>query len=497
MLWEALSYGVDGQLEKETFGNGVVSIREFYPTNRRLRSIITFKDAASILEKTEYNYFANGNVLSRKHTFFPGNTLDTFQYDSLNRLRRWRTSSQRTLDLEYLYTDAGDLRRVNEHVRNGASGQYEEYTFSATHPQRIASFRDRTGASHSYEYDQYGRIRAGFLGKSDESLEYLPIDLPYYMFGGGRPFGVFYGPFGGRVFKQDSSDTASWYFDDLFEWRYPGGSVAHVFAGDREVAQIKFNSQGGRSVSYLHDDQLHSASSVSDAAGAAASRLFYTPFGGRMSRAGAPLLDNPANTSQGGNGINRGFTGHEHDDERALINMKGRLYSPTLHRFLTPDPLTAINLRTPVQCLLKPCESTPHDAVSPPPASHGLGASRGDDELSPVAGDHSLSFAHRDVSEGLLSGSFRQRSDVWRNVSTAGRKQSPTAGSRSNSGRAGQRAVHWSVDAFGSRLQSLQLRREQPAALHRPIRFRTVHRRADCDHHRPGHGVYGVRLRYR
>ncbi|MEJ1403815.1 MAG: RHS repeat-associated core domain-containing protein, partial [Candidatus Sedimenticola sp. (ex Thyasira tokunagai)] len=35
---------------------------------------------------------------------------------------------------------------------------------------------------------------------------------------------------------------------------------------------------------------------------------------------------------------NRGFTGHEHVDEMDLIHMNGRVYDPTLGRFLSADP---------------------------------------------------------------------------------------------------------------------------------------------------------------
>jgi RHS repeat-associated protein len=34
----------------------------------------------------------------------------------------------------------------------------------------------------------------------------------------------------------------------------------------------------------------------------------------------------------------RGFTGHEHLDLFALVNMNGRMYDPVLGRFLSPDP---------------------------------------------------------------------------------------------------------------------------------------------------------------
>lgn len=33
-----------------------------------------------------------------------------------------------------------------------------------------------------------------------------------------------------------------------------------------------------------------------------------------------------------------GFTGHEHDPDLGLINMKGRLYDPIIGRFISADP---------------------------------------------------------------------------------------------------------------------------------------------------------------
>jgi RHS repeat-associated protein len=39
-----------------------------------------------------------------------------------------------------------------------------------------------------------------------------------------------------------------------------------------------------------------------------------------------------------------GLTGHGHDDELGLIDLKGRIYDPVLKRVLTPDPLVAMPL---------------------------------------------------------------------------------------------------------------------------------------------------------
>src|SRR5690606_34349368 len=37
--------------------------------------------------------------------------------------------------------------------------------------------------------------------------------------------------------------------------------------------------------------------------------------------------------------VTLGLTSHEHDDELGLINMRGRVFDPSIRRFATPDPL--------------------------------------------------------------------------------------------------------------------------------------------------------------
>jgi len=43
-------------------------------------------------------------------------------------------------------------------------------------------------------------------------------------------------------------------------------------------------------------------------------------------------------SSQLNHGTDRGFTGHEHLDDLGLVHMNGRLYDPTIGRFLQADP---------------------------------------------------------------------------------------------------------------------------------------------------------------
>ena len=88
------------------------------------------------------------------------------------------------------------------------------------------------------------------------------------------------------------------------------------------------------SIYYLHDDLLGSTHTIASQDGEILQTNRYDPFGTRVNPLDATKPLAPLNSP-----IHTGFTGHEHDDEVGLINMKGRIYDPKTARFLTPDPI--------------------------------------------------------------------------------------------------------------------------------------------------------------
>ncbi|MDR0604219.1 MAG: hypothetical protein LBG80_07970 [Bacteroidales bacterium] len=89
--------------------------------------------------------------------------------------------------------------------------------------------------------------------------------------------------------------------------------------------QAKPSADGLAAIYYAHRDHLGSILSLTDNTGAAVFKASYDVWGKQTVT---------ANTFK----FHRGFTGHEHLPEFALINMNGRMYDPVLGRFLSPDP---------------------------------------------------------------------------------------------------------------------------------------------------------------
>ncbi len=117
------------------------------------------------------------------------------------------------------------------------------------------------------------------------------VDYKYYLSAGGRSLGVFV----------DRYTTAA-----------PGGTPTDV--------------------RYFHQDQLGSVVAVTDFNGAAIELLNYDAFGKRRNPDGTDSTNTllPQN--------DRGYTGHEMLDTVGLIHMNGRIYDPTLGRFMSADP---------------------------------------------------------------------------------------------------------------------------------------------------------------
>ena len=83
---------------------------------------------------------------------------------------------------------------------------------------------------------------------------------------------------------------------------------------------------------YLHRDYLGSIVMLTDEDGNIAERRHFDPWGQPIK-----VEDGAGKVLQGLTLLDRGFTGHEHLQTVGLIHMNGRLYDPTLHRFLMPD----------------------------------------------------------------------------------------------------------------------------------------------------------------
>ena len=92
-----------------------------------------------------------------------------------------------------------------------------------------------------------------------------------------------------------------------------------------------WNSNSRTSRFFIKD---HQGSIAYEVTGTVAKPLGFFPFGRRKGQAPAQAFSS------------LGYTGHSHDDDLGLINMRGRIYHVAQHRFLSRDPLLGSPFRS-------------------------------------------------------------------------------------------------------------------------------------------------------
>jgi RHS repeat-associated protein len=341
VYWTAETRNHAGQLTRERHGNGTLQNRRY---DDRTGLLQTIEDTGrGLLRSTSYGYDANRNVTSRQSS---EGRLDEYGYDTLNRLKTWElTANGANPTTSFSYDEIGNLK--TETVSGETPGQPQRDT-TYTYPVngvRPHTLVERNGAT--YTYDDAGRQVTG----DGRTVTYNQAGLPRSMtWGQGQRTDFRYDAAGTRVLKRDGSNTLVT-IGGLFERRNPAGTgstqihnLHNIVADGRVVAQVNrvqttpTGSPADPVVTYIHTDLQGSTTLVTNQAGRPADddeswlrEIFYDPFGRRVAADGTPLGD------QRRGGPHQGYTGHEHDDELGLVNMKGRVYDPGQRRFLTPD----------------------------------------------------------------------------------------------------------------------------------------------------------------
>ena len=321
VLWQATSRDVDLQVSGVRFGNGIEVdwIRD--PMTGRLQDVVRPEDALT------YTYTPGGNIATRTAAGTAWRH-ETFDYDDLDRLTHWTLkvgiSPLNHRDTGYGYDDLGNLLTVLE------AGQLVDwYVPGGTAPPHAPGANVPTGAW--YDYDALGRQTTA----PGRAVTYTAFDLPRTLTTAAGTTLFDYDASGARVRKTGPTGETTITLGDIYERRQAGASVEHVFrvrgeTGD--VVEVVYDEPAQTEETlYLQADGHGSPWKVWEQAGNLVATSYFDPFGARVDVHGASV----ASSAWPGR---RGFTGHDHDDELALVHMKGRAYDPALRRFLTPDP---------------------------------------------------------------------------------------------------------------------------------------------------------------
>jgi RHS repeat-associated protein len=305
-----------GRVTKDIVGNGLITTKAYNNANGHLNTITTGYNSSNDIRDIVYTYDELDNVTQKQDN--KQNITASYTYDSLNRINSATIQSQRTTDtINYTYDKAGNILSKSD---VGA------YTYDNAHQVTAAG-------SNSYTYDANGNV----IQKNETEITYSSFNKPTQIKSPTHTTRFFYGPDRARYKKTLGEDT-TYYSGKLFEKEIKGTKIRYknfIYAGTQVVA-IDIEEDDGAilipTTHYLHYDSLGSVDTITNESGEVIQRVSYKPFGERI----IPEWQNQTSTTDPL--TKRGFTGHEHIEEHDLIHMNGRIYDPTIGRFLSADP---------------------------------------------------------------------------------------------------------------------------------------------------------------
>jgi RHS repeat-associated protein len=339
------------RIKRELFGNGVETAYQYHalvngvPTCsasgatsclpgmlRQIRTMPNGDPSLPRLQDLTYGRDGVGNVTWRWDQRASPIKAERFRYDGLGRLiERSQTEDGQTANWTYEYSPAGNLLSATTTLP-GSNPVTELYDY-ANHPHIVERYGNRT-----YAPDGNGNqvVRSGpDIPGGTQNLDYNEFNMPWRIGGGYAPPTLLeYDADEARLAKRGLTETTL-YAGQIYECvgatpqdGQEFGCESHrykVMVGGRLVAVVERDSAGELTRRFVHADHLGSSTVITDEDGNEVDRRHYDAFG-------APTADFSTSI------VRAGFTGHEHDSELGLINMKGRLYDPELKRFITPDP---------------------------------------------------------------------------------------------------------------------------------------------------------------
>ena len=311
--------------------------RTYYDATGRIKHLAATNPAGTKLQDLAYTYHDNGLVKTRTQNDTAAQRSETFGYDTLSRLTNWQLTNGTAAPVStgYGYDTIGNI------YPQPASGAEDRSYGDAggTRPHAL-TMRDSSAGVETFHYDAKGRLVTTRAedGSATRAVTYTSFDLPKTVTKDGVTTTFAYDAFGTRV-KETNSGSVTFTVPGHYEKRTTAAQTRHVHYVDsvdgpigQVVTTVSNTGAHTTATEFTLTDALGSTTATATAGGSLGQAFFYDPFGARIAPGGG------APPAAGSGEVTHGFTGHEHDDDLGLINMKGRVYDPSLSRFLTPDP---------------------------------------------------------------------------------------------------------------------------------------------------------------
>ena len=313
LTWQMQQYS--GKTSKSWYSGGLFSW-QWLDGNGFIAKKRMSRGASTLHEMTFTHDGVTGNLMERTGMFSYG---EEFAYDDLDRLTSY-TAQNGTKDITYAgngnilsHTDRGTF------TYNSSKPHAVETVGSVTHP--VLSQAMGCG----FTYNGFGKATHLHDGMLLSAINNYDLDITYgpdrerwkSVETGSFPSG------GGGITPHAIAPIGSSSRTNLYAGDYERIDGTSYYYLDGGVIYVKPATSAGQAY-YALTDHLGSYTRLYTMAGDSVLIASYDPWGNRTTT---------KNTLK----FHRGFTGHEHLTTYGVINMNGRMYDPTVGRFLAPD----------------------------------------------------------------------------------------------------------------------------------------------------------------
>lgn len=311
-IWEARSINVRDQYEIINLGENIIQNNTYQIETGRLMGQVV-----NHLQNNTYNYDILGNLIYRSTL---NGKIESFNYDNLNRLKEVYYNN--SLETNYNYDALGNLiykSDVGNYSYGNSNNPYDLTAIDNQPPTINSLFQTITYTS----FNKVSQIteKDPITGEIKKQL-----DLVY---------GINQARIEQILTEKDKPTIFKKYVSKDFEKITIEDQVTYVHYINSPQGPIAILSQTDQEqkLEFFIKDHLGSIQVLAEQNGNLIEEYSYDPWGLRRDPVTFEVypMVRISNTDQG-------FTGHEHLDLFALINMDGRIYDPVIGRFISPDP---------------------------------------------------------------------------------------------------------------------------------------------------------------
>lgn len=327
-LWQLGNQNARGQVTTELFGNGITASQVYdgfgFPTLISHTKLVNGSNV-SVMQLTNDFDEPKGNLINRTNSLFAWN--EPFEYDTADRLTMYDNNLGQSIIQDYFESGKIQTNNLGTYNYTETANPYKNTSLSAL------SIEGQTfaGRNQAVTYNAFNspiditqvneRVSFGYNALQQRSVMYYGNNV---MDKFNRSLRKYYSADGSIEIKYTKATTTVPEKVEFFT--YIGGDA---YSAPLVVRKI---DNGISENFYLHRDHLGSILAITNSAGAIIEKRLFDAWGKILK-----IQNGSGATLTRFTFFDRGYTGHEHMQGVALINMNGRVYDPQLHRFLQPD----------------------------------------------------------------------------------------------------------------------------------------------------------------